>query len=77
MQGEKTADDVKVSLLKSGANNAKMYGNRLNPQQVGALDKLIDAAANQDVKNAAGEFRGALNLPVNQAKTLIVNQSRV
>jgi hypothetical protein len=75
--GEKTADDVKVSLLKSLATNAKMFGNRLNPQQVAMLDKLIDSAANADVKNGAGEARGALNLPVNQAKTLIVNQSRV
>jgi hypothetical protein len=74
---QNTGDDVKVSLLKSAATNAKFFGNRLNPQQVQALDQLIDAATNQDVKNGAGEFRGALNLPADQAKTLIVKQSRV
>jgi hypothetical protein len=77
VMNDKTADDVKVSLLKSLATSAKWYGNRLNGQQVQTLDKLVDSAANQDVKNAAGEARGALNLPADQAKTLIVNQSKV
>lgn len=75
--GEKTADDVKVSLLKSGAVHGKFFGNRLSPQQVQTLDKLIESSTNQDVKNAAGEFRGSLNLPADQAKTLILNQSKV
>jgi len=75
--GDKTADDVKVSLLKSLSTSAKWHGNRLNAQQVQTLDKLVESAANQDVKNAAGEARGALNLPADQAKTLIVNQSKV
>jgi hypothetical protein len=38
---------------------------------------MIEGATNQDVKNGAGEFRGALNLPADQAKTLVVKQSRV
>ena len=74
---EKTADDVKVSLLKSGAVHGKFFGNRLSPQQVQALDKLVETSPSQDVKNAAGEFRGSLNLPADQAKTLILNQSKV
>jgi hypothetical protein len=74
---EQTGDDVKVNLLKSGAQSAKFFGNRLNPQQVQALDRLIDSAQNQDVKNAAAEFRGALNLPADVAKSLVVKQSKV
>ena len=74
---EQTGDDVKVSLLKSGATSAKFFGNRLNPQQVQTLDQLMEASPNQDVKNAAAEFRGALNLPADQAKSLIVKQSKV
>jgi hypothetical protein len=74
---EKTADDVRVSVLKSLAISAKFFGNRLQPQSVAALDQVIENAANQDVKNAAAEARGALNLPADQAKTLIVKQSRV
>lgn len=75
--GEKTADDVRVSLLKSLATSAKFFGNRLQPQQVQSLDQVIENGPNQDVKNAAAEARGALNLPADQAKTLIVNQSKV
>ncbi|MEA2734048.1 MAG: hypothetical protein QOE14_499, partial [Humisphaera sp.] len=74
---QNTADDVRVSLLKSASTNAKFYGNRLSPQQVQSLDQMIEAATNPDVKNGAGEFRGSLNLPADQAKTLVVKQSRV
>ena len=74
---QNTADDVRVSLLKSASTNAKFFGNRLSPQHVQTLDQMINGATNQDVKNGAGEFRGALNLPADQAKTLVVQQSRV
>jgi outer membrane biosynthesis protein TonB len=74
---EKTGDDVRISLLKSLASSAKVYGNRLAAPQVQSLEKLIESATNQEVKNGAGEARGALNLPADQAKTLIVKQSRV
>ena len=74
---EKTADEVKVSLLKSGATHGKFFGNRLSGQQVQALDKLIESQAPQEVKDAAAEFRGSLNLPADQARTLILNQSKV
>src|SRR6476469_5017589 len=30
---DKTADDVKISLFKSLSNNAKYFGNKLEPQQ--------------------------------------------
>ncbi|HYO10628.1 MAG TPA: hypothetical protein VER17_16800, partial [Tepidisphaeraceae bacterium] len=71
------SDDVRVSLLKSLSISAKFFGNRLQAQQVTTLDQLVEGAQNQDVKNAAAEARGALNLPAQQSKTLIVNQSRV
>jgi hypothetical protein len=68
---------VKISLLKSLAIIAKHYGNRLNAQYIASLDNLVNTAQNQDVKNAAAEGRGALNLPPDQAKTLVVQQSHV
>ena len=49
---------------------ARPIGNRLTPQAVASLDQMIEAATNQDVKNAAAEARGALNLPADQAKGL-------
>ena len=74
---DKTPDDVKVASLKAGAMSTRFYGNRLEAGQVDTLRKLTESATNPDVKNAAGEFLGALNLPSEQSKSLIVAQSRV
>lgn len=73
---EQTADDVKISLYRSLAQNAKFFGNQLDPSAVEGLSKTVESAANLDVRNAAAEARGALNLPADQAKTLIVNQAK-
>jgi len=73
---EGVADDVKVSLFKSLATSAKFWGNKLETAQVEALDNVLKSATNADVKNASAEARGALNLPSDQARTLILEQSR-
>lgn len=73
---EGIADDVKVSLLKSLATSAKFFGNRLEAAQLDSLETVVRVATNPDVKNAAAEARGALNLPSDQARTLILEQSR-
>jgi hypothetical protein len=74
---EKTADDVKISLFKSLAQAAKNFGNQLDGNQVKALEQVVANATNLDVRSAAAEARGAANLPADQAKMLIVQQSRV
>lgn len=74
--GEKAADDVKVSLYKSLAKHAKQFGDRLNNEQHATLDKAVEEGNNLDVRSAAAEVRGALNLPADQAKALIIKQSR-
>jgi hypothetical protein len=71
------ADDVKISLYKSLATSAKFYGNKLEAGQVQSLETTVADATNLDVRSAAAEARGALNLPVDQAKALIVKQSKV
>jgi hypothetical protein len=73
----KTADDVKISLYKSLSTSAKFFGNQLDPQQVQTLTKVVAEAQNLEVRSAAAEAHGALNLPADQAKSLIVNQSKV
>jgi hypothetical protein len=73
---EKTADDVKISLYKSLALSAKLWGNLLDQTAVQNLEKVVAGATNLDVRSAAAEARGALNLPADQAKTLVVGQSR-
>lgn len=74
---DKTPDDVKIASLKAGTTSARFFGNRLDAGQVDALRKVTETVQNPDVKNAAAEFLGALNLPSEQSKALIVSQSRV
>jgi hypothetical protein len=71
---EKTDDGVKVSVLRSLAKNAKFFGNHLNEQQTADLQKIVESAPNLEVRTAAAEARGALNLPADQARALIVKE---
>jgi hypothetical protein len=73
---EKTTDDLKVATFKALATNARNFGNHLEAPQVETLQKVVAAATNLDVRTAASEARGALNLPADQAKQLIVQQSK-
>ena len=74
---DKAADDLKVAALKGLTTSERFFGGRLTPEQIDSLTKFAGAATSPDVKSAAAEALGALNLPSNEAKTLIVNQSRV
>lgn len=71
---EKAPDEVKVSLFKSLATHAKNHGNVLDADQIAMVQKAVASATSLDVRSAAAEARGALNLPVDQAKTLIIGQ---
>lgn len=74
---EKHADDIRISLYKSLATNAKFFGNHLDTAKLGDLSKIVADTANLDVRSAAAEARGALNLPADQAKSLVVGQSKI
>jgi hypothetical protein len=68
---DKASDEVKIALFKALATNAKNHGNLLEPEALALVQKAVTSATNLDVRSAAAEARGALNLPVEQAKTLI------
>lgn len=70
--GEKTDEQVKISLYKSLATNARFFGNKLETAEVEVLQKAVAGEKNLDVRSAAAEARGAMNLPADQAKTLIL-----
>ena len=74
---EKTADELKVASLKGLSTSVRFFGNRLSPEQIETLKKLTETAPIAEVKNSASESLGALNLPSDEAKTLILNQVRV
>lgn len=69
---EKAPEEVKIALFKALATNAKNHGNLLDPDAVNLVQKAVASGASLDVRSAAAEARGALNLPVDQAKSLIL-----
>ncbi|MGA3065904.1 MAG: HEAT repeat domain-containing protein [Tepidisphaeraceae bacterium] len=71
-----TPAPVRVSLFKSLAANAKFFGNRLGPVRISQLEQTVAGEKDADVRGAAAEARGALNLPASQARTLILAQSK-
>jgi hypothetical protein len=74
---EKTAPDLKIACFKGVSRSAKFFGNQLEGPAVDAIQKTAETAQDAAVKSAAAEAMGALNLPPERAKNLIVNQSQV
>jgi HEAT repeat protein len=67
--------EVRISFFNSLAASAKFFGNRLNGDQVSSL---LAAAANREnlqVQASAAEAVGAANLPSDQARRLIIEQT--
>jgi hypothetical protein len=72
-----TVSEERVALFKSLAANAKFYGNRLDSLKISQLEKVVAEEKDGAVRDAAAEARGALNLPADQARTLILSQSKM
>lgn len=73
---DKADDAIKAAAFRGLAKNAKFFGNRLSDQQISDLQHTVESAQNVDVRTAAAEARGALNLPADQAKALIIQESK-
>jgi hypothetical protein len=71
---EKAADDVKVAMYKGLAASAKFFGNRLDEPRVDSLRKAATGEKTAEVKAAAAEALGALNLTAEQVKPLILDR---
>jgi hypothetical protein len=69
----KTPDDLKIALFKALATN---FGNQLDETSINTLQQAVSDTANVPVRTAAAEARGALNLPADQAKQLVIDQSK-
>jgi HEAT repeat protein len=73
---EKTADELRIALLKDLAISAKFSGNQLEPAQIDAVIKLAQTSPNNDVRSAAAEALGAMNLASEKVKTFINDQAK-
>lgn len=72
---EKTPDDVKIPLYKALAANVKFFGGRLDETHIDTLRKAASNEKTPDVKSAAAEALGALNLTTEQVKPLILDRA--
>ncbi len=70
---EKTPPDVKIALFKGLAGNAKNFGNQLAEAQFASVQTTVQKGDAPELRNAAAEAAGALNLPGEQAKRLILD----
>ncbi len=73
---EQTSEDVKISLYNSLATNAKFFANQLQDAQIAALQKVVAGDSNLQVRSAAAEARGALNLPTDEATQLVLGANK-
>ncbi|MEM8874991.1 MAG: HEAT repeat domain-containing protein [Planctomycetota bacterium] len=73
--GETGADaDVRSGLYEALAKNARNFGNKLSGDAVNALRGTVVSEPNLEVRTAAAKAYGALNLPAEQAKQIIIGQ---
>jgi hypothetical protein len=70
-QEAQTPEDVRQSLYRSLATSAKFNGNQLQERQVADLRQTVQAEQNADIRAAAAEALGALNVPVQNVAQLI------
>ena len=68
----KTEPEVKLSVYHSLTTNAKFFGNLLENQEIADLQKVVAEEPNVDVRTAAAEAHGALNLPPEQVKAMLL-----
>jgi hypothetical protein len=72
-----TPADVRVSLYESLAESAKHMGNHLNSDAITDLETVVSEGKDAPIRDAAAKARGALDLPADAARTLILKQSRL
>lgn len=76
--GEGVAADpaARAALLTALAESAKRTGNTLGEATINSLIKTVATETDPAVRQAAATALGALNVPSNQASTLILQQAR-
>ncbi len=66
--------DSRIGLYEALAKNARNYGNRLPGDNVSDLQDTVREEANLDIRTAAAKAYGALDLPADEAKQIIINR---
>jgi CheY-like chemotaxis protein len=69
------AKPVRLAAYQAATRSARLFGNQLTEQGVRSVKQAVTGAADLDIRNAAAELLGALNLPAAQVKGLITAHS--
>jgi len=70
-----TPAPIRISLYRSLATSAKFHGNHLDGNQVNDLQQVVTSEKNLDIRSAAAEARGALNLSAQSVQPLILQRN--
>jgi HEAT repeat protein len=62
---------VKIAAYQAASQSVRLIGNQLSEGQSGAIVKVVMSEAAPELRTAASELLGALNLPSEQIKALI------
>ena len=69
--------DVRISAFNSLGTSAKLNANMLTEQMIDGIYTLISSdATDTDLRSAAAAAYGALNLPSQKVKDLILDQAK-
>lgn len=66
--------ELRISLYKSLAANAKQFGNMLPAEDAKELQNTVTTEPDLAIRSAAAEARGSLNLPAAEAKAIVLEQ---
>jgi hypothetical protein len=73
---DKLTPELRISLFKSLATNAKFFGRKASADLVESLRKAAEGEKDLSIRSAAAEAHGAMALPAEQIKVLIVGQPK-
>jgi hypothetical protein len=71
----KTPPENRINLYRSLALSAKFHGSHLDANQINDLQQVVTSEKNLDIRSAAAEARGALNLPAQAVQSLILQRN--
>ncbi|MFP4105194.1 MAG: HEAT repeat domain-containing protein [Phycisphaerae bacterium] len=69
----KNPANVRVAAFKAGTRSVRRFGNLLGEEQAKTIVAVVTAADSPELTKAASQLLGALNLPSEQIKPLILN----
>jgi len=69
---EKASEDVRVGAFQAASESVRMYGNQLTESQAAAVLEVVNGEGSLRLRGAAAQLLGAMNLPSDQIKDLIL-----